>query len=64
MKQREETGTILQQVQYVTVPGLAQTEQKYLIEKISEYIKTFLKIKILFNIKNATEYNYLSLKFY
>lgn len=31
----KEKGTILQQVQYVTVPRLAQTEQKYLIRKNS-----------------------------
>lgn len=44
---------------------MIKTEQKYLWEKNLEYIKIFtFLIKTLFNMKNATEDNYLSLKFY
>ena len=39
--------------------------QKYLMRKNPEYIKIFtFIIKILFNMKNTTGDNYLSLKFY
>lgn len=44
---------------------MTKTEQKYLMRKNPKYIKIFtFIIKILFNMKNTTEDNYLSLKFY
>ena len=42
---------------------MTKTEQKYPMRKTPEYIKIFT-IKIVFNMENTAEDNYLSLNFY
>lgn len=44
---------------------MTKTEQKYPMRKNPEYIKIFIFIiKIVFNMENTAEDNYLSLNFY